>query len=91
MASALEAQPNWKSNSGTPPIAPCSITQVTAPWRPSSIRMRGTLAEMPNPMLTASPSRNSIATRRAIALPTSNLGVSNEAIGRKISPDIAGS
>ncbi len=25
MASALEAQPNWKSSSGTPPTAPCSI------------------------------------------------------------------
>ena len=29
MASALEAQPKAKSSSGTPPTAPCSITQVT--------------------------------------------------------------
>ncbi len=30
-----------------PPTAPCSITQVTAPCRPSSSRTRGTLALMP--------------------------------------------
>ena len=29
IASAFEAQPNWKSSNGTPPTAPCSITQVT--------------------------------------------------------------
>ena len=57
IASALEAQPNLKSSSGTPPTAPCSITQVTLPCWPSSSRMRGTLAEMPKPMLTAMPSR----------------------------------
>ena len=46
--------------------------------RPSSIRMRGTLAEMPKPILTASPSRSSCATRRAITFAMSNLGVSND-------------
>ena len=81
IASALEAQPNWKSSSGTPPTAPCSITQVTAPCRPSSIRMRGTLAEMPKPILTASPSRSSCATRRAITLATPNSGVSKDDSG----------
>ena len=32
MASAFEAQPKAKPSSGTPPTAPCSITQVTSPW-----------------------------------------------------------
>ena len=44
---------------------------------------------MPKPILTASPSRSSCATLRAIALATSNFGVSNEEIGRKISYDNA--
>ncbi len=67
-ASAFEAQPKAKSSSGTPPTAPCSITQVTAPCRPSSSRMRGTLAEMPKPRLTQLPPCSSCATRRAIDL-----------------------
>ena len=33
-ASALDEQPKAKSSSGTPPTAPCSITQVTSPCRP---------------------------------------------------------
>ena len=91
MHSAFDAQPNWKSSSGTPPTAPCSITQVTSPCRPSSIRMRGTLAEMPKPMLTASPWRSSRATRRAMTLETSKAGTSKDDSGRKTSPEMAGS
>src|SRR3954447_12501587 len=59
IASALAEQPNWKSSSGTPPTAPCSITQVTSPWRPSSSNTRGTWAEMPKPRFTAQPARSS--------------------------------
>ena len=40
---------------GTPPTGPCSIVQVTAPCRPSSIRMRGTWAETPKPSAATSP------------------------------------
>ena len=48
-ASGFCAQPNAKPRNGTPPTAPCSITHVTSPSRPSSTRIRGTSAEMPNP------------------------------------------
>src|SRR5690606_22677856 len=90
-ASALEAQPKAKSSNGTPPTAPCSITQVTAPCRPSSRRIRGTLAEMPKPRLTALPVSNSSATRRAMTFWMLNSGTRNVSSGRKISPEMAGS
>ena len=91
IASAFDAQPNLKSSSGTPPTAPCSITQVTLPCWPSSSRMRGTFAEMPKPILTAMPSRSSMATRRAITFWMFISGVRNDDSGRNTSPEMAGS
>ena len=90
-ASAFDAQPKAKSSSGTPPTAPCSITQVTSPCRPSSSRMRGTLAEMPKPRLTALPASSSCATRRAMTFWMLNSGTRKLSSGRKISPEMAGS
>jgi len=49
IASALPAQAKAKPSNGTPPTAPCSITQVTSrAGLPRSARA-GTLAEMPKP------------------------------------------
>ena len=74
-----------------PPTAPCSITHVTLPCCPSSSRTRGTLAEMPKPMLTAQPARSSCATRRAMTLAGVELrraeGVAAGGTTRPRSPD----
>ena len=91
MASALAAHPNANPNRGTPPTAPCSRTQVTAPCAPSSNRMRGTLAAMPKPMLAAIPQVSSMATRRAMTFSGPNSGTVNASSGCTASPQMEGS
>ena len=91
IASALAAQPNANPVSGTPPTAPCSMTQVTAPARPSSSRMRGTSTEMPKPRFAALPAESSMAARRAMTFSASKAAGAKLSSGRRISPLIAGS
>lgn len=70
---------------------PGVITKVAWPCRPSSMKMRGTLADTPKPRFTAQPLRISRATRRAMALPVPNSMRPKLDTGLNTSPEIAGS
>ena len=91
IASGFMAHPKANPVRGTPPTAPCSITQETPESGLVSARARGTAAEIPNPRFTVHPFPNSRAARLAIKV-SSEYSRGSTSLGFSIfSPDNAGS